>query len=67
MISSLANQTTQSKLVQANAALTQDNQKHITFSKTQLQNIITLQTQVILLTLENKYQIAKLHVKEKNR
>ena len=58
MISFPANQTTQSQLAQANAALTQDNQKLVTFSNTLVQNIITLQTQVMSLTLENKNQRA---------
>ena len=67
MISFPANQTTRSQLAQANAALTQDNRKLVTFSNTLVQNIITLQTQVTLLTLENKNQRAKLRVKEMKR
>jgi len=66
-ISLPANRTTRYQLAQANAALTQDNRKLITFSNDLVQNIITLQTQVALLTLENKNQRAKLHTKEKKR
>ena len=67
MVSSPADQTTRSQLAQANAALTRDNRKLVTFSNTLVQNIITLQTQVTLLTLENKNQRSKLRVKEKKR
>jgi len=67
MISSPAKRTTRCQLAQANAALTRDNQKLVTFSNTLVQNIIALQTQVTLLTLENKNQRSKLHVKETKR
>ena len=56
-----------SECLETITTLISDNSKLVSYSNDLQQDIITLRSQIILLTLENNDQRAKLHIKEKKR
>jgi len=57
----------QSSLLEMNATLISDNHKLISYANDLQEDIITLRSQITLLTIENNDQQAKLYMKEKKR
>ena len=58
---------TRSSLLETNATLISDNHKLVSYANDLQEDIITLRSQITLLTIENNDQWAKLYMKEKKR